>query len=115
MFRLFPYADLPVSFAVNGWLTIEESRDLEKLTRDLDVKLSMYNTDEFLIELLLAVKCSSFEIKLPSGEIMAVAFPFFEDKIVVRYEEDTMDFNEDLFVKFNTRLYSKVSFYWQRS
>lgn len=35
---------------------------------------------------------------------MAVAFPFFEDKIVVRYEEDTMDFNEDLFVKFNTRL-----------
>ena len=31
---------------------------------------------------------------------MAVAFPFFEDKIVVRYEEDTMDFNEDLFVKF---------------
>lgn len=35
---------------------------------------------------------------------MVVAFPFFEDKIVVRYEEDTMDFNEDLFVKFNTRL-----------
>lgn len=35
---------------------------------------------------------------------MAVAFPFFEDEIVVRYKEDTMDFNEDLFVKFNTRL-----------
>lgn len=64
----------------------------------------MHDTDEFLIELLSAVKCSSFDIKLPSGEIMAVAFPLLEDKIVVRYEEDTMDFNEGLFVKFITRL-----------
>lgn len=64
----------------------------------------MYNTDEFLIELLPAVKCSSFDIKLPSGEIMAVAFPFFDDKIVLRYVDDTMDLNEDVFVKFITRL-----------
>ena len=64
----------------------------------------MYNTDEFLIELLSAVKCLSFDIKLPTGEIMAVAFPFFEDKIVLRYVEDTVDFNEDVFVKFITRL-----------
>ena len=45
--------------------------------------------------------CKSF---FASGEIMAVIFAFFEDKIVLRYVEDAIVFNEDVVVKFIIRL-----------